>query len=148
MGLLTFKGNHPTLMEAKTAKNYRDDKELRAMGQLVSGYLDFAERQAEREQPMTMNDWAAYLDRILTMSGEKLLQGSGSVSHEDAMEHATNEYRKYKQRTISDCLLYTSISLLRKSIEAIAHKYSGTCSSFLIEMLMANRSMALRLMQI
>ena len=102
MGLLTFKGNHPTLMEAKTAKNYLDDKELRAMGQLVSGYLDFAERQAEREQPMTMNDWAAYLDRILTMSGEKLLRGSGSVSHEDAMEHATNEYRKYKQRTISD----------------------------------------------
>ena len=102
MGLLTFKGNHPTLMEARTAKNYLDDKELRAMGQLVSGYLDFAERQAEREQPMTMNDWAAYLDRILTMSGEKLLQGSGSVSHEDAMEHATNEYRKYKQRTISD----------------------------------------------
>lgn len=102
MGLLTFKGNHPTLMEAKTAKNYLDDKELRAMGQLVSGYLDFAERQAEREQPMTMNDWAAYLDRILTMSGENLLQGSGSVSHEDAMEHATNEYRKYKQRTISD----------------------------------------------
>lgn len=102
MGLLTFKGNHPTLMEAKTAKNYLDDKELRAMGQLVSGYLDFAERQAEREQPMTMNDWAAYLDRILTMSGEKLLQGSGSVSYEDAMEHATNEYRKYKQRTISD----------------------------------------------
>ena len=102
MGLLTFKGNHPTLMEARTAKNYLGDKELRAMGQLVSGYLDFAERQAEREQPMTMNDWAAYLDRILTMSGEKLLQGSGSVSHEDAMEHATNEYRKYKQRTISD----------------------------------------------
>ena len=102
MGLLTFKGNHPTLMEAKIAKNYLDDKELRAMGQLVSGYLDFAERQAEREQPMTMNDWAAYLDRILTMSGEKLLQGSGSVSHEDAMDHATNEYRKYKQRTISD----------------------------------------------
>ena len=90
MGLLTFKGNHPTLMEAKIAKNYLDDKELRAMGQLVSGYLDFAERQAEREQPMTMNDWAVYLDRILTMSGEKLLQGSGSVSHEDAMEHATN----------------------------------------------------------
>lgn len=102
MGLLTFKGNHPTLVEAKTAKNYLDAKELRAMGQLVSGYLDFAERQAEREQPMTMNDWAVYLDRILTMSGEKLLQGSGSVSHEDAMEHATNEYRKYKQRTISD----------------------------------------------
>ena len=102
MGLLTFKGNQPTLVEAKTAKNYLDAKELRAMGQLVSGYLDFAERQAEREQPMTMNDWANYLDRILTMLGEQLLQGAGSVSHEEAMEHATNEYRKYKQRTISD----------------------------------------------
>ena len=102
MGLLTFKGNHPTLIEAKTAKNYLNEKELRAMGQLVSGYLDFAERQAEREQMMTMNDWAAYLDRILTMSGEQLLQGTGRVSHEEAMEHATTEYRKYKQRTISD----------------------------------------------
>ena len=102
MGLLTFKGNHPTLIEAKTAKNYLDDKELRAMGQLVSGYLDFAERQAEREQARTMNDWAAYLDRILTMTGERLLQDNGSVSHEEAMEHATTEYRKYKQRTISD----------------------------------------------
>ena len=102
MGLLTFKGNQPTLVEAKTAKNYLDAKELRAMGQLVSGYLDFAERQAEREQPMTMNDWADYLDRILTMTGEQLLQDAGSVSHAEAMEHATNEYRKYKQRTISD----------------------------------------------
>lgn len=102
MGLLTFKGTQPTLAEARTAKNYLDDKELRAMGQLVSGYLDFAERQAEKELPMTMNDWANYLDRILTMSGEQLLQDTGKVSHSEAMEHATNEYRKYKQRTISD----------------------------------------------
>ncbi|ANR73783.1 virulence RhuM family protein [Prevotella scopos JCM 17725] len=102
MGLLTFKDNQPTLLEARTAKNYLNEKELRAMGQLVSGYLDFAERQAEREQAMTMNDWANYLDRILTMTGEQLLQDGGSVSHDDAMEHATTEYRKYKQRTISD----------------------------------------------
>ena len=102
MGLLMFKGNQPTLLEARTAKNYLNEKELRAMGQLVSGYLDFAERQAEREQAMTMNDWANYLDRILTMTGEQLLQDGGSVSHDDAMEHATTEYRKYKQRTISD----------------------------------------------
>lgn len=115
MGLLTFKGNHPTLIEAKTAKNYLNEKELRAMGQLVSGYLDFAERQAEREQVMTMNDWAAYLDRILTMSGEQLLEGSGSVSHEQAMEHATTEYRKYKQRTISDAERDYLLSI--KSIE-------------------------------
>lgn len=118
MGLLTFKGNHPTLIEAKTAKNYLDEKELRAMGQLVSGYLDFAERQAEREQVMTMNDWSAYLDRILTMSGEQLLQGPGSVSHDAAMEHATAEYRKYKQRTISDVErdYLSSIKLIEDSL--------------------------------
>ena len=102
MGLFTFKGNQPTLVEARTAKNYLNEKELRAMGLLVSGYLDFAERQAEREQPMTMSDWSNYLDRILTMSGEQLLSDGGRVSHTEAMEHATNEYRKYKQRTLSD----------------------------------------------
>lgn len=94
MGLLTFKGSQPTLAEARVAKNYLNEKELRTMGQLVSGYLDFAERQAERQQPMTMNDWAAYLDRILTMTGEQLLQGAGSVSHDEAMIHATTEHRK------------------------------------------------------
>jgi hypothetical protein len=82
--------------------------------------LDFAERQAEREQVMTMNDWAAYLDRILTMSGEQLLQGSGRVSHEQAMEHATTEYRKYKQRTISDAELDYLLSI--KSIEDSINK--------------------------
>ena len=59
MGLTTFAGNQPTLKEAIVAKNYLDEKELRAMGQLVSGYLDFAERQAEREQAITMQDWSA-----------------------------------------------------------------------------------------
>ena len=102
MGLTTFKGNHPTLKEAVVAKNYLSEKELRSMGQLVSGYLDFAERQAEREQPMTMQDWAAHLDRILTMSGEQLLQGNGSISHQQAVEKATDEYRKYKAGTLSD----------------------------------------------
>lgn len=102
MGLFTFSGNQPTLAEARTAKNYLDEKELRAMGQLVSGYLDFAERQAEKEIPMTMDDWAKYLDRILTSTGEQLLMDGGKVSHQEAMEHATTEYRKYKQRTLSD----------------------------------------------
>ncbi len=102
MGLTTFKGNHPTLKEAVIAKNYLDEKELRSMGQLVSGYLDFAERQAEREQIMTMKDWADYLDRILIMSGEQLLEGNGSVSHKQAVDKATNEYKKYKQKTLSD----------------------------------------------
>ena len=102
MGLTTFDGNYPTLREAKIAKNYLDEKELRAMGQLVSGYLDFAERQAEREIPMTMADWSRHLDGILSSTGEKLLTGNGTVSHAQAMEKAENEYKKYKARTLSD----------------------------------------------
>lgn len=101
MGLTTFKGNHPTLKEAVVAKNYLSEKEVRAMGQLVSGYLDFAERQAEREQAMTMQDWSEHLDRILTMSGEQLLQGNGSISHRQAVDKAQDEYKKYKARTLS-----------------------------------------------
>ena len=102
MGLTTFAGSQPTLKEAVVAKNYLNEKELRAMGQLVSGYLDFAERQAEREQIMTMKDWAEHLDRILTMSGEQLLQGNGNVSHKQAIDKATAEYKKYKARTLSE----------------------------------------------
>jgi hypothetical protein len=81
MGLMTFPGSRPYLKDVVVAKNYLDEKELRSLGQIVSGYLDFAERQAEREQAMTMKDWAEHLDKILTMSGEKLLQGAGSISH-------------------------------------------------------------------
>ena len=69
MGLMSFAGEQPTLSEAKIAKNYLNEKELRAMGQLVSGYLDFAERQAEREQAMTMADWAGHLDGELSFRG-------------------------------------------------------------------------------
>ena len=84
------------------AKNYLNEKEMRSMGQLVSGYLDFAERQAEREIAMTMSDWAKHLDNILTMSGEKLLSGNGSVTHKEAMLKAEDEYKKYKAKTLSD----------------------------------------------
>ena len=102
MGLTTFSGNHPTLKEAKIAKNYLNEKEMKAMGQLVSGYLDFAERQAEREQIMTMEDWVKHLDNILTVTGEQLLVGNGSVTHQKAMEKAETEYKKYKAKTLSD----------------------------------------------
>lgn len=101
MGLMTFLGEQPTLREAKVAKNYLDEKELRSMGQLVSGYLDFAERQAEREVSMTMEDWAKHLDGILTSTGENLLTGNGTVSHLQAMEKAHTEYKKYKAKTLS-----------------------------------------------
>ncbi len=102
MGLCTFSGTQPTLKEALIAKNYLNEKELHSMGQLVSGYLDFAERQAEREQPMTMKDWAEHLDRILTMSGEQLLIGNGSISRQQAETKARDEYKKYKARNLSN----------------------------------------------
>ena len=101
LGLMSFSGEQPTLREAKIAKNYLDEKELRAMGQLVSGYLDFAERQAEREITMTMEDWAKHLDGILTSTGENLLTGNGTISHLEAMEKAQTEYKKYKEKTLS-----------------------------------------------
>ena len=119
MGLTSFAGNQPTLKEAVVAKNYLDEKELRSMGQLVSGYLDFAERQAEREQAMTMKDWAEHLDRILTMSGEQLLIGNGGVSHKQAVDKATEEYKKYRAKTLSsvETDYLNSIKLLEKKTE-------------------------------
>ena len=116
MGLTTFSGNQPTLKEAKIAKNYLNEKELKAMGQLVSGYLDFAERQAERQQSMTMEDWAKHLDNILSVTGEQLLTGNGTVSHKQAMDKAEEEYKKYKEKTLSEVEkdYLESIKLLEK----------------------------------
>ena len=102
MGLTCFKGKRPHLSDVVVAKNYLDENELRSLGQIVSGYLDFAERQAEREEVMTMKDWTEHLDRILTMSGEQLLTGVGSITHTQAVNKATKEYKKYQARTLSE----------------------------------------------
>jgi hypothetical protein len=102
MGLTTFSGNRPHLSDAVVAKNYLNPKELRALGQLVSGYLDFAERQAERHMPMKMLDWAEHLDKILTATGEQLLADAGRITHEEAVEKARIEYVRYQERTLSD----------------------------------------------
>ena len=101
MGLTTFKGDLPTLSEAKVAKNYLTEKELRGLNQLVSGYLDFAERQAEREEVMTMADWVAHVDRILLATGEDLLDNSGSISREQMKQKVDKEYKSYQAKTLS-----------------------------------------------
>lgn len=101
MGLTTFTGNKPQLQDISIAKNYLDEKELRALGQIVSGYLDFAERQAERQVPMKMQDWAEHLDSILLATGEEILQNAGKISNQEAMQKAQDEYRKYQQKTLS-----------------------------------------------
>ncbi|CYV31878.1 RhuM [Streptococcus suis] len=101
MGLTTFKGELPTLSEATVAKNYLTEQELGGLNQLVSGYLDFAERQAQRQIVMTMADWIQHVDRILLATGEDLLTHAGTISREQMMEKVSQEYRKYKAKTLS-----------------------------------------------
>ena len=101
MGLTSFKGNLPTKKEAETAKNYLSEKELRGLNQLVSGYLDFAERQAEREVQMTMKDWINHVDNILKATGEDLLEGNGKITRQKMKEKVSEEYKKFQQKTLS-----------------------------------------------
>lgn len=101
MGLKTFKGEIPTMRDIKIAKNYLNENELKVLNNLVSGYFDFAEIQAMRHNPMYMSDYINHLDSILSSTGEKLLEGAGTVSHEQALEKAKKEYRKYQRQTIS-----------------------------------------------
>ncbi len=90
MGMTSFKGDHPTLRDAK---NYLD-----VLNNLVSGYFDFAETQAKRHRPMYMADYIEHLDKILsanfTLSAE-------SASHRQVMEKAESEYRKWEIKTLS-----------------------------------------------
>ncbi len=101
MGLTSFKGDHPTLRDAKIAKNYLSEDELKILNNLVSGYFDFAEIQAMKRRPMYMSDYVQQLDNILSSTGEALLNGSGTVSHQQAMEKAEQEYRLFQVRELS-----------------------------------------------
>ena len=120
MGLSTFKGELPTLEEAKVAKNYLSVEELKSLNTLVSGYLDFAERQAQREVKMTMKDWREHVDRILSATGEDLLIGNGRVSREMMVDKVNQEYRKYSSKTLSQVERDYLAEI--KNIESIAEK--------------------------
>ena len=102
MGLTSFSGNMPTAKDVKIAKNYLEADELKVLNNLVSGYFDFAEIQAMRKNPMYMSDYISQLDSILSSTGEKLLTDAGKVSHEQAIEKAMTEYRKYQEKTLTD----------------------------------------------
>ena len=120
MGLTTFKGVLPTLSEAKTAKNYLNEKELRGLNQLVSGYLDFAERQAEREIAMKMTDWIKHVDNILQVTGEDVLENAGKISRKQMEEKVVSEYKKYSEHTLTQVEKDYLEEI--KSIEKIAKK--------------------------
>ena len=101
MGLTNFKGELPTLSEAKIAKNYLAENELKRLNALVSGYLDFAEMQAQKEIPMTMKDWVAHVDRILTATGEELLKDAGKITKKQMLKKVEQEYREYSNKTLT-----------------------------------------------
>lgn len=100
------------------AKNYLDEDELKALELIVSGYLDFAEMQASRHIPMTMEDWAKHLDRILVATEHELLTNAGKISMEVAQAHAITEWEKY--RIIQDKLFHSDFDYFLELHEKMA----------------------------
>ena len=99
MGLTTWE-NAPDgkilKADVTVAKNYLSEQEMSYLERIVSLYLDYAELQAERKIPMSMEDWAKRLDGFLEFNGNELLTGPGKISAEQAKLHAETEYEKYR----------------------------------------------------
>jgi hypothetical protein len=96
MGLLNFSGAQPTKSEIAVAKNYLDDKELKRLNTLVAAYFDAAEFRAQEHQPTYMKDWLAHLDRLIMAMEAKTLSGAGTISHEQVITKAEQEFNKYR----------------------------------------------------
>lgn len=99
MGLTSWK-NSPEGKIIKTdvsiAKNYLDKKELESLGRIVNAFLDLAENRAERNIPMTMQDWAKRIDQFLEFDEREILQDGGKISTKIAKEKAETEFEKYR----------------------------------------------------
>ena len=98
VGMTNFRGNYVTKDDVKIAKNYLSEIELQRLNLLVSGFLDFAEFQALEMNPMTMQNWIEALDNQILSHKRKLLEGKGTVSHQQAIEKAEKEFEIYRQR--------------------------------------------------
>ena len=116
LGLTNFKGDMPTREETEIAKNYLTEEELNILNRMVSAYLDVAEINALDRHPMTMKDWIMELDSFLKMTRKNILTNAGSVSHEEALKKAHEEYDKYMQshltRAEKDYLEIMNIELM------------------------------------
>lgn len=97
MGLTSWRGERIRKSDIVVAKNYYTEGELRALNNLVEQYLVFAEGQARRGVPMRMADWVTKLDGFLTLNDRDILTSSGKISHELAVDHATDEFARYKR---------------------------------------------------
>ena len=102
-------------MDVSIAKNYLTESELKSLGRIVNGYLDFAEEYAKRQIPLTMEDWAKHLDLILQANGKDLLQNAGEITALLAKQHAENEFEKY--RPVQDRLFESDFDKVIKQIE-------------------------------
>ena len=99
MGLTTWKhapDGKVMKQDVLIAKNYLDEKELRELNRIVSMYLDFAELQAERQNPMRMQDWVERLDGFLKFNEYDILNNAGQISADVAKSLAESEYEKYR----------------------------------------------------
>ena len=98
VGMTNFKGNYVTRDDVKIAKNYLSELELQRLNLLTSQFLDYAEFQALEQNPMTMADWIAALDDQILRLRKNILEGNGSVSHQEAIEKAEREFEIYRER--------------------------------------------------
>ena len=98
VGMTNFKGNYVTRDDVKIAKNYLTELELQRLNLLTSQFLDYAEFQALDQNPMTMADWIAALDDQILRLRKNILEGSGTVSHQEAIEKAEREFEIYRER--------------------------------------------------
>ena len=98
VGMTNFKGNYVTRDDVKIAKNYLTELELQRLNLLTSQFLDYAEFQALEQNPMTMADWIAALDDQILRLRKNILEGSGTVSHQEAIEKAEREFEIYRER--------------------------------------------------
>jgi len=97
MGLTNWEGARIRKADVSIAKNYLSEPELRALGNLVEQYLIFAQSQAERRIPMTMQDWITKLEGFLRLNDREVLANAGKVSAELAKEHAEREFTEYRR---------------------------------------------------
>jgi hypothetical protein len=102
MGLTSWTGAHPRKDDVSIAKNYLDEKELDALNRIVTLYLEFAELQALNRKPIYMRTWIAKLDEFLRISERDILTHAGTLSHENALLKAENEYRKFEQQRLAE----------------------------------------------
>ena len=98
VGMTNFKGNYVTRDDVKIAKNYLTELELQRLNLLTSQFLDYAEFQALEQNPMTMADWVAALDDQILRLRKNILEGTGTVSHQEAIEKAEREFEIYRER--------------------------------------------------